>query len=111
MKAANAAIRMKDTEKGDAKLAELGYSEDEIKQLREPDFCGRVGYPSFELTNNNANIKRIRDRMHVDGRDSSRVDQEFVDKITDMFGEDSDVFRVRVAGEFPKALPDSFLPM
>ena len=111
MKAANAAIRMKDTEKGDAKLAELGYSEDEIKQLREPDFCGRVGYPSFELTNNNANIKRIRDRMHVDGRDSSRVDQEFVDKITDMFGEDSDVFRVRVAGEFPKALPDSFIPM
>ena len=63
MKAANAAIRMKDTEKGDAKLAELGYSEDEIKQLREPDFCGRVGYPSFKLTNNNANIKRIRDRI------------------------------------------------
>ena len=28
-----------------------------------------------------------------------------------MFGEDSDVFRVRVAGEFPKALPDSFIPM
>lgn len=49
--------------------------------------------------------------MHVDGRDSSRVDQEFIDRIIDMFGEDSDVFRVRVAGEFPKALPDSFIPM
>ena len=63
MKAANAAIRMKDTEKGDAKLDELGYTPEEIKQLREPNFCGRVGYPSFELSNNNANIKRIRDRI------------------------------------------------
>ena len=49
--------------------------------------------------------------MHIDGRSSSRVDQDFVDTITDMFGEDSDVFRVRVAGEFPRALPDSFIPM
>lgn len=63
MKAANAAIRMKDTAKGDAKLAEMGYSPEEIQQLREPDFCGRVGYPSYELTNNNANIHRIRDRI------------------------------------------------
>lgn len=63
MKAANAAIRMKDPEKGNAKLAEMGYTPDEIKQLREPDFCGRVGYPSYLLSNNNANIKRIRDRI------------------------------------------------
>lgn len=63
MKAANAAIRMKDTEKGDAKLAELGFSTQEIKQLREPDFCGRIGYPDFELSNNNANIHRIEARI------------------------------------------------
>ena len=63
MKAANAAIRMKDPEKGNAKLAEMGYTPDEIKQLREPDFCGRIGYPSYLLSNNNANIKRIRDRI------------------------------------------------
>lgn len=49
--------------------------------------------------------------MHIDGRSSSRVDQDFVDTIIDMFGEDSDVFHVRVAGEFPRALPDSFIPM
>ena len=49
--------------------------------------------------------------MHIDGRSSSRVDQDFVDTIIDMFGEDSDVFRFRVAGEFPRALPDSFIPM
>lgn len=49
--------------------------------------------------------------MHIDGRSSSRVDHEFVNTIIDMFGEDSDVFRVRVAGDFPRALPDSFIPM
>lgn len=63
MKAANAAIRMKDTAKGDAKLVEMGYTPEEIKELRKPDFCGRIGYPSYELSNNNANIKRIRDRI------------------------------------------------
>ncbi|MCC8080035.1 MAG: DUF3560 domain-containing protein, partial [Oscillospiraceae bacterium] len=63
MKAANAAIRMKDTAKGNARLAELGYSAQEIKQLREPDYCGRVGFPSYELTNNSANMRRIKGRI------------------------------------------------
>lgn len=63
MKAANAAIRMKDRGKGDAKLKELGYAPDEITELRAPDFCGRVGYPAYELSNNLANIKRIRERI------------------------------------------------
>ena len=49
--------------------------------------------------------------LHVDGRTSARVNTEFVDKIIKMFGIDSDVFRVRVAGEFPKALSDSFIAM
>lgn len=63
MKAANAAIRMKDAAKGDAKLKELGYTTGEIAKLREPDYCGRVGYPSYALTNNNANIRRIKGRI------------------------------------------------
>ena len=46
-----------------AKLADLGYTQEEIKQLREPDYCGRIGYPAYALSNNNANIKRIRDRI------------------------------------------------
>lgn len=49
--------------------------------------------------------------MHVDGRNSEHVGKGFVQKIIDMFGEDSDVFRVRVAGQFPKAQPDSFISM
>lgn len=63
MKAANSAIRMKDPTKGDAKLAELGYTPEDIAKLREPDFCGRIGYPAYLLQNNNANIRRIRGRI------------------------------------------------
>lgn len=63
MKAANKAIRMKDVEEGNDKLRELGFSEDGIKKLRTPDFCGRLGYASFSLTNNNAEIHRIEGRI------------------------------------------------
>lgn len=63
MKAANAAIRLKNTEEGDRRLAELSFTPKEIEMLRTPDYCGRVGYPSFELSNNNANIRRLEDRI------------------------------------------------
>ncbi len=63
MKAANKAIRLKDTEKGNEQLRVMGYSDEQIKQLREPDFCGRVGYPDYALQNNNANIHRIEGRI------------------------------------------------
>lgn len=49
--------------------------------------------------------------FHIDGRNSQRVSKAYIQMIIEMFGEDSDVFRVRVAGEFPKAMPDSFIPM
>lgn len=49
--------------------------------------------------------------IHVDGRDSLHVSKKFVDQIIKMFGEDSDVFRVRVAGQFPKSIPDSLIAM
>ena len=63
MKAANAAIRLKDTEEGDRRLSELGFAADEIKQLREPDYCGRIGYPAFELSNNSAVIRQTKKRI------------------------------------------------
>lgn len=49
--------------------------------------------------------------FHVDGRKSSRVSQEYVDRIIRMYGEDSNVFRVRVAGDFPLAEDDVFIPL
>ena len=45
----------------------------------------------------------------IDGSKCERVDKNYVQTIIDMFGKDSDVYRVRVAGEFPKANPDSFI--
>lgn len=63
MKAANKAIRLKDMEKGDGALRDMGYSDEQIKELREPDYCGRIGFPDYELQNNNANIHRIEDRI------------------------------------------------
>lgn len=63
MKEANKAVRMKDTEAGDDKLRELGFDEEHIKSLRTPDYCGRLGFPGYELTNINANIHRIEDRI------------------------------------------------
>lgn len=63
MVAANKAIRMKDTAAGDAKLKELGFSDSDIAELRKPDFMGRVGFPSYALSNNNANIHRIEGRI------------------------------------------------
>lgn len=63
MKAANKAIRLKDTKKGNEELMNMGYSEEQVQNLREPDWCGRVGYPSYMLQNNNANIHRVEGRL------------------------------------------------
>ena len=63
MKAANRALRLKDTEAGDDALREMGYSEEGIKKLREPDYLGRLGYPDYALQNNNANIHRVEGRI------------------------------------------------
>lgn len=63
MKEANKAIRLKDTKKGDELLRNMGYTDEQIKDLRTPDFCGRLGFPDYALTNNNANIRRLEGRI------------------------------------------------
>ena len=63
MKAANKALRLKDKEAGNDQLREMGYSEESIEELRKPDYLGRVGYPNFQLSNNNANIHRVEERL------------------------------------------------
>lgn len=63
MKAANRAIKMKDTVAGDKRLAELGYTAEGIRDLRTSDFAGRIGYPACALQNNNQEIRRIKSRI------------------------------------------------
>jgi hypothetical protein len=64
MVAANKIIRKKigDAEKV-ALLVELGMSEVFSLKLLEPGQFGGIGFPSFRLTNNNANIKRMQQRV------------------------------------------------
>lgn len=66
MRAANAAIR-KLSKAGEAAqiaaLVELGFSEALARETLKPDCFGYKGYAPFELTNNNANIKRMEARL------------------------------------------------
>jgi hypothetical protein len=66
MKASNAAIRKHANAGPEAQvkaLVALGHTETRARELLRPDFCNRVGFPSYALQNNNANIRRMKDRL------------------------------------------------
>ena len=63
MKAANKIINRK-TGTNEEKIIELAALKiPNPGRLFEPDYCGRLGFPGFELTNNNANIRRLKERL------------------------------------------------
>jgi hypothetical protein len=37
--------------------------EHQAAELLKPDFCGRIGFADYQLTNNNANIRRMKERL------------------------------------------------
>lgn len=84
MRNANKAIRLKDVEKGNAQLKEQGFTEQQIKDLRTPDFCGRLGFPSYALQNNNANIRRLEERL-AEIRRTRNTDTEALERQTDLY--------------------------
>jgi len=67
MKAVNSIVRSKPknelTEEKITKLVRLGQSEVAARAVFEPDFAGRIGIPSYALQNNNANIRRMKERV------------------------------------------------
>jgi hypothetical protein len=66
MRAANAAIRKHKKAGAEAQvnaLVALGLGKVRAATLLVPDFCGRIGFADFELTNNNANIRRMKERL------------------------------------------------
>ncbi|MFJ7315471.1 DUF3560 domain-containing protein [Pseudomonas sp. NPDC098747] len=64
MKAANKAIRAgKTPEKQIPALVALGFGEATARSLLKGDFCGRVGFAAYSLSNNNANMTRIKKRI------------------------------------------------
>lgn len=77
MKAANKAIRTNKTpdQQVDA-LVILGFSKESAEELLKPDFCGRIGFPSYALSNNNANARRIKARISELEKRRERADVE-----------------------------------
>jgi len=66
MKLANAVIRKHAKAGVEAQrvaLAELGFSPQSIADVLKPDFMGRIGFRDYSLKNNNANIRRVRERL------------------------------------------------
>lgn len=66
MKAANAAIRKHAKAGAQAQtvaLVEIGFSPDQAAELLNPPHYKGVGFPSYRLTNNGANIRRVRERL------------------------------------------------
>ena len=85
MKAVNAALRLKDTVKGDARLEALGMGPDEIAARRQPNEWGRIGvFPRWMLSNNSSEIRRIKQRIEALGKAQERED-EAEDIETDLY--------------------------
>jgi hypothetical protein len=65
MKRGNKIIRSKklsDDEKI-VKMVEIGISDDNTRKVLKPDFAGVVGFTGWQLSNNLANIKRMKARL------------------------------------------------
>jgi len=55
--------------------------------------------------------RRFWTTFHVSSEDSPRVPRQWVEEMAAKWGRDSDVYRVRVAGEFPRGESDAFIPI
>lgn len=99
MKDINKAIRVNNTpETRVAALIAMGYSHETAEQLTTPDFCGRVGYPDYALSNNSANIRRIKARIEQMEKLATR---ESVSEDHETFGYSEDTDENRVMFTFP----------
>ena len=64
MKACNQAIKKGKSEGAQiAGLVALGLTDKQAQDLVQPDFCGRIGFASYSLQNNNAEINRLKKRI------------------------------------------------
>jgi len=76
MKQANKIVRssLPDTEKV-VQIIALGFKEKQAQKLLEPDFAGRIGFPDYALTNNNAEIRRIKTRIESLSKQKEEIGQ------------------------------------
>jgi hypothetical protein len=72
MRGFNKCLRNKDN----AGMLALGFSQSMIDELSKPDFCGRLGFVDYQLTNNNANIRRMKERLEEIEKRSQNITNE-----------------------------------
>ena len=78
MKEANAIIRKnkKDRQAQIVCLEAAGFTRTQAEGLIQPDYCGRIGFAQFELTNNNANLRRMKERLEKLQQDKAATPSE-----------------------------------
>lgn len=76
---ANKIIRKKISDEEKIRLlVELPISEAAAKELLKPDYANRIGFAQYQLSNNSANIRRMKDRLTVLNKRAQRVEKETV---------------------------------
>ncbi len=79
MKAANAIIRKwPDAETRVAELVKLGFSDAIAQEITAPNRFGGMGFASFSLQNNSANMRRLAERIEALEKLQQRADVELV---------------------------------
>ncbi len=61
MKGFNKALKKNDIDA----MHKLGFTDTQIAKLKQPDFCNRLGFPGYALTNNSGNIRRLKKRLEL----------------------------------------------
>lgn len=93
MKLANAAIKNNTDEGRLSALVSIGFSNETAINILTPDFMGRIGFPSYSLTNNSANMRRVKQRIATLEQQKT---QSTVEHKTEMYTYREDVEENRV---------------
>lgn len=72
MREFNKLMRKKDN----AGMLALGFSQHQIDELSKPDFCGRLGFADYQMSNNNGRIRQIKQRISKLEQQSTHTTQE-----------------------------------
>ncbi len=87
----------------EAILGTLSGAENKLLMCGNPTRTSGVFYDSHHRDRSDYRTHK------VSSWDSSRASKENIERLIRKYGEDSDVVRVRVYGEFPKSEPDTFI--
>lgn len=111
MVAANKIIRKKSLtdEQKVAGLIEIeGITKPTARQLLQPDFMGKQGYPTYALQNNSANIRRTKERIEQLTRERDREEAPDIEINGVTISENREINRLqlRFPGKPPQAVID-----